>query len=161
MDASLVPATRHDIPAIMAIERTPGYENLVGRWENERHLEELGKTGSRYVVWARNGDVEGFAILQGIGSPNLRTHLKRIAVAEPGTGSGTRLLRDLVDWVFRETDTNRLDLDVYVENERARRAYEKVGFTVEGTLRDWLRSADGNFHALHVMSLLRREWIAA
>mgnify|MGYP006137526433 CR=1 FL=1 len=32
---------------------------------------------------------------------------------------------------------------MYLENERARRAYEKLGFIVEGRLRDYHRSVDG------------------
>ena len=30
-------ATPDDIPAIMAIERTPGFEDFVGRWTHEQH----------------------------------------------------------------------------------------------------------------------------
>ena len=30
-------ATQADIPAIMAIERTPGFEDVVGRWSQEQH----------------------------------------------------------------------------------------------------------------------------
>ena len=59
-------------------------------------------------------------------------HLKRIAVREPGAGTGSRLLAAALEWLFTGTRTNRVDLDVYVENERARRAYEKAGFRQVG-----------------------------
>lgn len=32
-----------DIPAIMAIERGPGFETLVGRWTHEQHAAEMAK----------------------------------------------------------------------------------------------------------------------
>ena len=47
---------------------------------------------------------------------------------EAGRGSGSALLRGVLDWLFAETDTNRVDLDLFVGNERAKRAYEKAGF---------------------------------
>ena len=54
--------------------------------------------------------------------------------------------------------TNRVDLDLFVENERARRAYEKLGFVVEGRLRDYHRSVDGRIRDALIMSILRKDW---
>ena len=41
--------------------------------------------------------------------------------------------------------------------ERARRVYEKVGFTLEGTKREALRYADG-WVDCHVMAILAQDW---
>ena len=41
-------ATEADIPAIMAIERTPGFEDVVGRWSQEQHAEQMAKASTRY-----------------------------------------------------------------------------------------------------------------
>jgi len=149
-----------DIPAIMAVERTPGFEELVGRWSHEQHAEEMAKPSVRYFVLRDDGEVSGFALLQRIGEADGRVHLKRIAVRSAGRGNGSRLLAAVQEWLFTETDTNRLDLDVYVENERARRAYEKAGFQVEGRLREYHASPDGGLHDVWFMSILRREWVA-
>src|SRR5215207_3540716 len=151
-------ATEADIPPIMAIERRPGFEGLVGRWSHEQHAEEMAKRSVRYLVRREDGEVSGFALLQRIGEPDARVHLKRIAVREPGAGTGSRLLRAAIDWLFTNTDANRLDLDVYVDNERARRAYENAGFQVEGCLREYHLGADGTRHDVWLMSILRREW---
>ena len=153
-------ATEADIPAIMAIERTLGFEGLVGRWSHEQHAEEMAKPSVRYFVIRDNGEISGFALLQRIGEPDGRVHLKRIAVCKAGRGDGARLLAAVQEWLFTKTDTNRLDLDVFIENERARRAYEKAGFQVEGRLREYHASPDGGLHDVWYMGILRREWEA-
>jgi RimJ/RimL family protein N-acetyltransferase len=149
-----------DVPALMAIERLPGYDTLVGRWEAAKHEAELAHPGTRYFALRAGGRLAGFAIVH-LDDPDRRAHLKRIAVAEPGRGDGGRLLRGLIDQLFTETETNRLDLDVFEDNHRAMRAYVKAGFTAEGLLREYHRMADGSFRGIWLMSLLRREWLAA
>lgn len=150
-----------DVPAIMAIERREGYDRLVGRWPEETHLAEMAKPSTLYFALREAGALAGFAIVLGVEDPNRRAHLKRIAVASPGRGDGARLLRGLIDQVFAETDTNRLDLDVFEGNERAKRAYESAGFAVEGLMREHHRLADGSFRNVWLMSILRREWLGA
>jgi RimJ/RimL family protein N-acetyltransferase len=152
--------SERDVEAIMRLERMPGYDGLVGRWGRERHLAEMAKPGSRYFVLRGEdcGEPEGFALVQGFSDEDLKLHLKRIAVREPGRGAGSFLLRGVVDRVVAGTGANRLDLDVFLDNDRARRAYEKAGFREEGVLRDWHRNADGSFIAVRLMSILRREW---
>ena len=151
-------ASPADIPTIMAVERTPGFEDLVGRWSPEQHAVELAKPSVRYFVLRDGDEVAGFAIVQNLGDSDRRVHLKRIAVRDAGRGDGSRLLTGVLDWLFTETDTNRVDLDLFVGNDRAKRAYEKVGFQVEGRLRDYHRSADGSYRDMWLMSILRRDW---
>ena len=159
MTLRLYVATPEDVPAIMRLERLPEYEGLVGRWDHERHGAEMAMPSSRYLLSRAGGqEVDGFVLFQGLDDQNLRVHLKRAAVADAGHGLGTRLLSAAIDWLFTATDTNRLDLEVFVDNTRARRAYEKLGFLTEGVLRDWIRMSNGQFRTMVMMSLLRREW---
>ncbi len=151
-------ATQSDIPAIMAIERTPGFEDFVGRWTHEQHAAELAKETTRYFVLRDGGEVRAFAIFQHIGEPDRRVHLKRIVARDAGQGAGTKLLSGALDWLYTETETNRVDLDLFVENDRARRTYEKLGFIVEGRLRDYHRSVDGRIRDALIMSVLRKDW---
>jgi len=151
-------ATEADIPAIMEIERTPGFEGFVGRWAREKHVDEIAKDSTRYFVLHGGGEVKAFAIFQQIGEPDLRVHLKRIVARDAGQGSGTRLLGDALEWLYTQTQTNRIDLDLFVDNDRARRAYEKLGFIVEGRLRDYHRSVDGRIRDALIMSILRKDW---
>ena len=66
-------------------------------------------------------------------------------------------LRALVAFAFRELNLHRVWLRVYEENTRARRSYEKVGFVVEGRLRQD-RFHGGRYTDTLVMGLLREEW---
>ena len=157
---SLERAAPEDIEAIMAIERLPGYDGLVGRWEEDRHRAEMANRANLYLALREGGALAGFAIVLGLDDPDRRAHLKRIAVASPGRGDGARLLRGVIDHVFAETETNRLDLDVFPGNDRAKRAYESAGFTAEGLLREHHRTAEG-YRDVLLMSILRREWLAS
>ena len=161
LDYRLHPADEADIAAIRRIEADPRYDGLVGRWAEERHREEMALPSSRYFVLRDEaGTVAGFALLQGFGDSDCKLHLKRIAVGEPGQGLGSVLLAALLDHLYRATDTNRVDLDVFLGNDRARRAYEKAGFAVEGVLRDYHRDGDGGFRSMWLMSVLRADWQA-
>jgi len=148
-----------DIEAIRRIESDPRYEGLVGRWSEAQHRAEMAKAGSKYFALRdQAGEVFGFALLQGFGDNDRKLHLKRIAVREPGQGLGSALLRAVLDHIYATTETNRIDLDVFLGNDRARIAYEKAGFVVEGVLRDYHRGSDGSFHSMWLMSVLRSDW---
>jgi len=74
-------------------------------------------------------------------------------------GHGTDALRAICDFGFGELRLERIGLKFYAGNDRGRRAYEKAGFTLEGTLRR-AHFARGEHVDVHVMSLLRDEWSA-
>lgn len=78
---------------------------------------------------------------------------------EWGKGYGTDAVNALVDFGFGELRLERIWLEVWTENQRARRAYEKAGFVHEGTARND-RYEGGRFTSSHVMSMLRDEWIS-
>ena len=158
---SVEPATQAHIPAITEVERMPGFEQLVGRWSHDEHAAEMARPNVGYFVLRRGVSVDGFALLQGVGNEDGRVHLKRIAVRNAGSGDGSLLLREVLRILYTTTETNRVDLDVYKTNDRARRAYEKAGFVTEGTLREFHRRPDGSFADMWLMSILRREWEAA
>ena len=72
-------------------------------------------------------------------------------------GYGTEVTALMVEYGFKTLNLNRIWLHVYEFNERGRRAYEKVGFRVEGTLRKhYFR--EGKYWDVIVMGLLRDEW---
>ncbi len=54
---------------------------------------------------------------------------------------------------------HRIQLEVYGNNHRARRVYEKVGFVVEGVRRD-AALREGEWTDEVLMSLLDHEWAA-
>jgi RimJ/RimL family protein N-acetyltransferase len=74
-------------------------------------------------------------------------------------GYGTDATRAICDFGFGELRLERIGLSVYAGNDRARRAYEKAGFTHEGTMRH-AHFARGTHHDVHVMGIIREEWLA-
>jgi RimJ/RimL family protein N-acetyltransferase len=74
------------------------------------------------------------------------------------SGLGTDAVRTLCRFAFDHMNLQRIELTVFETNARAKRAYEKVGFVVEGTRR---RSefVDGRMVSSHVMALLAEELI--
>jgi ribosomal protein S18 acetylase RimI-like enzyme len=153
-------ATKSDIPAIMLIERVDGYARLVGRWDADQHAAEMENPSSRYLLARQRTETAGFAMLRGVGSANQCVQLKRIAVQNAGHGIGSRLLRSVLQVCFDDLAAHRVELFVFVDNERAYRAYLKTGFVEEGVIRDLHRDADGNFRSMRLMSLLKPEWAA-
>ena len=80
-------------------------------------------------------------------------------VAEWGKGYGTDAVNAIVGFGFGELRLERIWLEVWTENPRAQRAYEKAGFVLEATLRND-RYEGGRFTSGHVMSILRDEWLS-
>lgn len=78
---------------------------------------------------------------------------------EWGKGYGTDAVNAIVDFGFAELRLERIWLNVWTENARARRAYEKAGFVHEGTLRRD-RFEHGEFTSGDLMSIIRSEWEA-
>ena len=76
-----------------------------------------------------------------------------------GQGLGTDALNCLIDFGFGELRLERIFLQVFDYNERARRSYEKAGFQTDATLRH-ARFHRGVHHDVHLMSILRAEWLA-
>lgn len=74
-------------------------------------------------------------------------------------GYGTDATRAICDFGFGELRLERIGLMVYAGNERGRRTYAKAGFTHEATLRR-AHFARGEHHDVHVMSMLRDEWLS-
>ncbi len=97
-----------------------------------------------------------------IESQNSRHGWVGIFIGEPddwGKGYGTEAMSILVRFGFMELNLHRITLNVFAYNERGIKSYEKVGFVHEGTNREALYR-DGTYHDVHVMGILRRDWLA-
>jgi RimJ/RimL family protein N-acetyltransferase len=85
-----------------------------------------------------------------------------ILVGDPaywGHGYGTDALVALLRYLFHVRGLHRVTLTVLSWNERAIRSYLKIGFVVEGVLRDDVYD-EGRYHAQTVMGILRHEFDA-
>jgi len=85
----------------------------------------------------------------------------RLSIYVGVAGVGQPALRLALDWAFsqRVPSLNKVWLTVHVENARAIAAYTKVGFRVEGTLRDEFVLRGRRTDAL-MMSVLRRDMVS-
>ena len=149
-----------DLPFVMATERMPGFDALVGRWDEARHGAALADGRHAYFIASRAGEPTGFAIFRDWASPERVALLKRIAVSRPGAGLGTPMLRALTAVAFRDTDVHRIWLGVFPDNARARRVYEKAGFQAEGIARGSAFFGGAHRDEL-IMAILRTDGSAA
>jgi RimJ/RimL family protein N-acetyltransferase len=154
-------AAAADLDAIMAIERTAGFELYVGRSTAAEHRAMMASADYAYLVGeAGEGGIGAFAILRDLADAHGNLYLKRIAVSRPGEGVGGAFLALVVAWAFAHTAAHRFWLDCFVSNARAQRVYEKLGFTHDGVAREAYRAADGGRVDLAIMAITRSEWAA-
>ena len=74
-----------------------------------------------------------------------------------GQGLGSDAVRTLARWLFDERGHHRIVIDPAATNERAIRAYERVGFTRVGVMRQYERGTDGDWHDGLLLDLLRED----
>lgn len=80
-----------------------------------------------------------------------------VATEWQGQGIGPDAIRLVARHLFEERGHHRLIIDPAVANERAIRAYEKVGFRRVGVMRRYERGSDGVWHDGLLMDLLQDE----
>jgi len=151
-------ASVDDLDAVMAIERTSGFERWVGRSSAAEHRAMMADANAAYLVGEADGAVVAFAILRDLNDPHGNRYLKRVAVARPDQGVGGAFLEQVIDWAFNRAGAHRFWLDCFSHNARAQRVYEKLGFTRDGVLREAYLGADGVRRDLTMMALTRPQW---
>ncbi len=153
-------ATSADIPFIMATERPPGNDTLVGRWEDAKHRDTMADERHVYFVASDGRAPIGFAIIRDWGVPERVTKILRVAVATPGQGIGRRMVGAVLDAIFTETAAHRVFLGLFVGNDRAQRAYAAAGLVAEGVARG-NAFLNGEPRDQVIMAILRPEWAAS
>ena len=83
----------------------------------------------------------------------------RIWLSRRDRGLGGEATALAVEHAFTTAQLNRVELEVYDFNPRARAVYERAVFVHEGTRREALLF-DDEWVDSHLMSILRREWLA-
>ena len=118
-----------------AIDAQPA-DMAVGPWMH------IGSCGYHAIEWRHRAGEVGIAI-------GARDYW--------GRGYGTDAMQTLVAWGFYTLNLNRVQLRVYADNARAIRCYEKVGFQVEGRLRQD-NFYNGAYRDTLLMAVLREDW---
>jgi RimJ/RimL family protein N-acetyltransferase len=177
LEGSLVtlrPVAVEDVPALGAAMKDAELAKLTGsihsRAEADHEpwsvaeLEDIYKgwsSATDRVVWAivenSSGLVVGESVLNDLDVDNRSCSFRIWITGARDRGLGTEATRLTMGYAFEEQALNRVELEVYDFNPRARHVYEKVGFVLEGVRRQALLFEDAWIDA-HDMSILASEW---
>ena len=158
---ALRPVNPDDAAALAAILADPTVAPWWGSFDAEklrRDIIEPPPEIASFVIEVE-GSVAGFIQYSEENEPDYRHAGIDIAVGSPwqGRGIGPDAIRALARHLFEERGHHRLTIDPATANERAIRAYERVGFRRVGVMRAYERGPDGVWHDGLLMDLLRGE----
>jgi aminoglycoside 6'-N-acetyltransferase len=157
---TLRPAESGDADGLAEILQEPGVAPWWGRWDADRVRKEL-LGDEEVVVYAIEADGEVIGLIEYYEEtePDYRHAGMDIAMATAwqGQGYGTEALRVLAHHLFEARGHHRLIIDPAAANERAIRAYEKIGFHRVGVMRQYERSPNGTWRDGLLMDLLASE----
>jgi RimJ/RimL family protein N-acetyltransferase len=134
-----------------------------------RSREEVASLVERWMEGGDNFAIEAIDLPQPvhIGNCSLHDIVWRsrkaefaIAIGEKqywGRGYATAATKLMLEYGFGELNLHRIYLYTFSFNNGAIRAYEKVGFKHEATLRDDVYR-EGKFHNTYLMGILKPEW---
>ena len=84
-----------------------------------------------------------------------------ILIAKPearGKGIGEEALRLFIDYIFNtQPQIRRIQFKTRIDNKGMKRIGEKVGFKIEGTLRNY-KFDQGEIRDYHMASIIRENW---
>ena len=141
-DVDIRPFHIDDAEAVWRMRRQPGVLESTMAMPSERldqrrrRFEALGDDDHMFVA-VRHGEIAGIAGLHV--EDGRRRHVASLGIAVAVThqraGVGDALMRAILDVADRWLGLRRIELGVLVDNEPARRLYEKHGFVPEGVAR--------------------------
>jgi aminoglycoside 6'-N-acetyltransferase len=113
---------------------------------------------SHYVIQV-DGDAVGMIQTYEESDPMYRHAAVDIALRSrwQGRGVGSDAIRTLARYLIHERGHHRLTIDPAAHNERAIKAYQRVGFRPVGVMREYERGPDGDWHDGLLMDLLAGE----
>ena len=100
------------------------------------------------LVALDGGRIAGYAGLRKFSHPRRRGNSDYVIYLHQdyhNVGLGTAITKRIIE-LAREEGLHRIGLSVVADNEIAIRVYKKVGFAVEGRLRDAYFGDDGRYH---------------
>jgi len=150
----LRPLTADDMPGVEAMLAEPE----VLRWWHRPHTAEELLEDPAWAVLAVDvaGELAGIVAYSEQDDPMYRSAAVDISLARPyrGQGLGPEAIVVLVRWLHAERRHHRVTIDPATANDRAIRAYERVGFRPVGVMRRYERGADGSWNDGLLMDLL-------
>jgi aminoglycoside 6'-N-acetyltransferase len=119
-------------------------------------------TQDEIAVWAIESGGEVVGLVQAAEETDPQYHHASIdivlAAGAQDRGLGSDAVRTVARWLFEVRGHHRLTIDPAASNERAIRAYERVGFRPVGVMRRYERARDRTWHDGLLMDLLAEEF---
>jgi len=128
-------------------------EKLVKSYETSHEVDSY-----RQFILTRSNERIGFLAFYGI-DPRHR-HAEFAIMIDPsqqGQGYATDASRLLIEYGFNQLNLHKLYLSVVKYNEKAIHIYKKVGFQIEGELKEHY-FIDGKYEDAYFMGLLRADY---
>ncbi len=135
----------------------PRTESAVSKW-----LDSSERDKDSFALAIRllySDDLIGYIDVDGIQWTH-RCGWLAMAIGDPANrrkGYGAEALALMLHFAFYELNLHRLQLTVFSYNEGAIKLYEKIGFTREGSFREYLLR-DGKRYDMFLYGLLASEW---
>ena len=155
-------ATAADFPAIRAIAQLPEHRLLITDEDETALAAYLTDPHARLFMLDIGADQHaGFALFCELDSRAGAVELRRLALRDTGRGRGRAFVQMLTDYAFQDLGAKRVWLDTGINNHRAQKSYESVGYIREGCLRQhgWIAHLQKPMDEL-LYGILRDEWAA-
>ncbi|MBT2287650.1 GNAT family N-acetyltransferase [Paenibacillus albidus] len=148
-----------DIDFVLNQESSTENNRFITQWTKYQHFAAIGDPDKEHIIIQSkmNERIVGFIILAGLENYNNSIELLRIVISDKGHGFGHECVRLIKEICFKKYMAHRLWLDVKEHNHRAKHVYLKCGFTIEGTIRECIRT-DNKYESLIIMSILETEY---
>ncbi|MCC2538462.1 GNAT family N-acetyltransferase [Bacillus paranthracis] len=165
----LRPLCQLDAPIILEsttddeIRYMTGTKSTFSLEQIKTHIDHINNDSSRYdfaICLTSTNEMIGELSILDIDEENKRAgfRISMLSIAVTGQGYGTEAIKIILRFVFEQLSLNRLQLEVFSHNLRGIKAYEKVGFVKEGTLRQSLFYNDAYSDEI-IMSILKSDYI--
>ena len=152
--------TSKDLLFVIQTERHPDNAPYIGQWSEARHRDAIASPNEAHFIIEIDAQPIGYLILTGLNDVHEAINLRRIVIVPKGKGYGRAVLRWVKLYTFESLQFHRLWFDVIDTNERAKMLYLSEGFTIEGTMRESWKTADGYKNML-LLSMLAFDYAQA
>ena len=160
---TLRPIAADDVERLAEILAEPDVERWWGRWDADRVRKDMIDEPEAVIFMIEaNGEAIGLIQYWEEEDPFFRHAGIDVAIATAwqNQGYGTESVRVVARYLIEERGHHRLTIDPAEANERAVRAYERVGFRRVGVMRQYSLGPDGVWHDGLLMDMLANEFRA-
>ena len=156
---TLRPVRDEDAGALLALLTEPAVARWWQVWDADRVREMMADREEPALAIEAGGELVGLLLVGEETFPMYRHASLDIAIAtaHQGKGLGPEALRLAIVHLIEERRHHRFTIDPAAANERAIRAYSRLGFKPVGVMRRYERHADGEWHDGLLMDLLADE----